>query len=99
MSTGETKIPLPIVLFFSGIIPYALMTILGYFELLNLHGGLGTLFLMIITFTAPPICFVIGFRQSFKFKGRHQRIGLTLNGLGLAVVLLWGFGGFNWLMN
>jgi len=34
-----------------------------------------------------PICFSIGFFQSFKFTDKHRAIGLTLNGLGLGVLL------------
>ena len=60
------KLTFPTKCFIAGLIPFIVMTVLEYFELLNLHGGLGTLFLIIITFTAPLICFVIGFFQSFK---------------------------------
>ena len=94
MSFSPTKIPLPIVMFCAGILPFIIMTVLDYFELLNLHGGLGTLFLMTITFTALPICFSIGFFHSFRRTGKLRNIGLTLNGLSLAVLLFWIFSGF-----
>jgi len=37
-----------------------------------------------------PICFSIGFFQSFKFTDKHRTIGLTLNDLSLAVLTVRG---------
>jgi uncharacterized membrane protein len=95
MPKAETQISLPIVMFCVGIMPFVLAAIADYFELLNLHGSPLAIFLLIVVLIVPPVCFVIGFFQSFKFTGKHRSTGLTLNGLGLAVLLFWIFGGFN----
>lgn len=97
MSFSPTKIPLPIVMFCAGILPFIIVTVLDYFELLNLHGSLGTLFLMIITVTAPPICFTVGFISALRSRDPRRRIGLTLNGLPFAVLLSLLI--YDWLMN
>jgi uncharacterized Tic20 family protein len=95
MSFSTLKIPLPIVLFCVGIFPCVLAVIADYFELLDLHGDPVAILLLIAVLIVPPVCFVIGFFQSFRFTGKHRRIGLTLNGLGLTILLFWVFGGFN----
>jgi hypothetical protein len=87
MSTGETQIPLPIVLFFSGIIPIILYLILGFLGMLNLHGGLGTMFLLLLVIIMPPICFGGGCISALRSTGQYRRTGLALNGLGLGVLL------------
>lgn len=95
MPFSLTKIPLPYVMFCSGIAPYLLTVFFDYFDLLNLHGSPFAFLLLIIDIFVSPICFIIGFFQSFKFTGKHRIAGLTLNGLGLAVLLFWVFGRFN----
>lgn len=87
MSKDETQIPLSIVLFCSGVIPIILYITFGFLGMLNLHGGLGTMFLLLLTIIVPPTCFAGGFISALRFKGRHRRIGLTLNGLPFAVLL------------
>jgi hypothetical protein len=95
--SGTLKLTLPITCFIAGLIPFGIITVLDYFELLNLHGGLGTFFLMIIAFTVTPICFTVGFISALRSRDPHRRIGLTLNGLPFAVLLC--SVAYDWLMN
>jgi len=94
---GTFKLTIPVKCFIAGLIPFIIMTILDYFELLNLHGGPGTLFLMIITITAPPICFIGGIIEARKLNDTHRRVGFSLNILGLLIFWYLGIGG--WPMN
>ena len=94
MSFSTTKIPLPIVMFFSGLIPWVILLMfdlfyepVSHFDPFMVSSGL-------LALVVPPICFSIGFFQSFRRTGKLRNIGLTLNGLSLAVLLFWIFGGF-----
>lgn len=87
MSFRTLKFPLPVVLFCTGLIPYLLLAILGYFELLERYGGNGTFSLFTLTLIFPPLCFSGGLISAFRLTGQRRTVGLILNGVGLTVHL------------
>ena len=99
MSFSPTKIPLPIVMFCVGIAPWVILLLFALFYEPVGHLDPLLIFIGLLALVVPTICFSIGFFQSFKFTGKQRNIGLTLNGLSLAVLLFWISGGLNWLMN
>ncbi len=82
-----TKLTISIKCFIAGIIPYILFSILGFFELFNLHGGRGTYFLLLLAIIIPPFCFLGGLISALQLTGKHRSAGLALNGLGLGFLL------------
>jgi O-antigen/teichoic acid export membrane protein len=82
-------------MFFSGLIPWVILLLFALFYEPVSHFDPFIVAIGLLALVAPTICFVIGFFQSFRRTGKLRNIGLTLNGLSLAVLLFWVFGGFN----
>jgi hypothetical protein len=92
MSIGKTKIPVPIVLFCFGIIPYILWGILAYLDLVDIliqHYDFVLLFIFIIF---PTVSFISGFVIALIYQGKLWPVGAALNGLVLLsylILMLW----------
>jgi len=90
MSFSTYKIPLSYVLFCAGLVPWVilLLVILLYEPVTHADPLVLLIFLAgLFAIVVTPIYFLRGFFQSVKFTGKHRYIGLTLNGLGLGVLL------------
>jgi len=82
-------------MFFLGLIPWVILLLFALFYEPVSHFDPFIVSIGLLALVVPPICFSIGFFQSFKFTGKHRNIGFALNGLALTVLLFWIFGGFN----
>ena len=99
MTFSTLKIPLPYVWFCVGLFPWVIYGSIVQFYEPVIHSDPLIPFVLLLCLIVPTVCFVIEFAQSFKLKGKHRRICLTLNGLGLAALLFLAFGGLKLLMN
>ena len=105
MSFSTLKIPLPYALFFGGVFPAAIggsfLLLMSTWEDPGAPLMIFAVYLGIMTYAftvfGTPICFLVGFFMSLKFTGKQRVIGLTLNGLGIAVLL--SILVYNWLTN
>ena len=95
MSFSTLKIPLLYVLFFVGLVPWIILLLLTlFYEPFGRHGD-PFILIALPALLIAPFCLLIGFFQSLKFTGIHRNIGLTLNGISLAVLLCWVV--YDWL--
>ena len=88
------KILQPFVLFFAGIAPwiFVLLVDLFFYEFYETADEVLLFSVTMGGILGSPICFLTGLLLSLKLTGKYRRIGLMLNGLGLAAMLsFWAY--------